>query len=434
MVYLRGRFQCRRPERTRLESETFKRLYWSRGTDGKFSKSRFLGVSWFGDPYANGSDSIYDYHMSVRNAFATSSALASQVNNLPGSGSKTITGHSLACGLIGAAISDQSMNVAHACFVDAALPREVFDGRVGSGSELNDEESGMTPAIWRNYDLRFFATNWHEHFASISGDNRQSLSWRNRLQAAASKVHSFYSSTEDVLGGYSGEVPTTSLGAASIVISNGAAFTAYVWVYQEKAKGNRQDYYLPIMGSFHAGSTYNGWGLNLKDPVLSGDPLHWKWVKSDSYIGRMVKTSAEIGNVSNSVLRRHPVFEPGWGVVKNQEQQEIPVSNVSPVDGAPSWIYDLYGATSGSTMLASAANRAQLLAEAIPALSLPIGSNETTALEDRNYNLPVRFADLGWPRSTKDGVREWRHSDIREIAYLYQSRFWDTLVSISQQP
>jgi|SRR5882724_2822521 len=91
----------------------------------------------FDHPYANGSDSIYDYHMSVRNAFATSSALASQVNGLPGSGSKTITGHSLACGLIGAAISDQGMNVAHACFVDAALPREVFDGRVGSGSQLN---------------------------------------------------------------------------------------------------------------------------------------------------------------------------------------------------------------------------------------------------------------------------------------------------------
>ena len=412
------------------ESETFKRLYWSK------SNARFLGVSWFGDPYANGSDGVYDYHLAVRNAFATAPALASAVNGLSGTGSKTIAGHSLACGLISAALSDHSMNVAHATLIDAAIAREVFDGRVGSGDRLSDEESGMTPVIWRNYDLRLQSPYWHERFASVSGDSRQTLTWRNRFLAAVPKIHSFYSSTEDALGSYTGDVPTTSLGAAAVVIYNGAAFTAYVWVYQEKAKGNRQDYYLPVLGSFHGGSTYMGWGMNLKDPVLSGDPTHWKWVSTPDYIGRMIKTSTEIGNVSDSVLRRHPVFEPGWGVVKNQEQQENPVSNVSPVDGAPSWIYDLYGATSGSSLVgvATSVNRSQLLAEAIPAQSLPVGANETTALEDRNYNLPVRFADPGWPRSIKNGVREWRHSDLREIAYLYQSRFWDTLVSISQQP
>jgi hypothetical protein len=421
------------------ESETFKRLYWSRGDDGKFSKTRFLGVSWFGDPYANGSDGVYDYHLAVRNAFATAPALASAVNNLTGTGSKTIGGHSLACGLISAALSDHGMNVAHATLIDAAIAREVFDGRAGSGNQLTDEESGMTPAIWRNYDPRLQSPSWHERFAALPGDNRQSLTWRNRFIGAVPKIHSFYSPTEDALGSYDGEVPSTSLGAAAVVVMNGAAFTAYVWVYQEKAKGNRQDYYLPFLGSFHAGSTYAGWSMNIKDPVLSGDPTHWKWVNSPDYVGRMIKTSAEIGNVSDSVLRRHPVFEPGWGVVRNQEQQEIPVSNVSPVSNAPGWIYDLYGATSGSSLVGgtTSANRAQLLAEAIPAQSWAVGShqlNTSTLPITKQHNMPVEYAETGWPRPTVNGVREWRHSDMREVAYLYQSRFWDALVSVSQQP
>ncbi|MBA4136601.1 MAG: hypothetical protein C0518_04715 [Opitutus sp.] len=220
---------------------------------------------------------------------------------------------------------------------------------------------------------------------------------------------------------------------------NGAAFTAYVWVYQEKAKGNRQDYYLPLLGSFHTVGTYMGWGMNLKDPVRIDGPPHWKWVNSFDYIGRKIKTSAEIGNVSDSVLRRHPVFEPGWGVVRNQEQQENPVSDVSPVNYAPSWIHDLYDATSGSALAGAktSANHAQLLAEAIPAQSWAAGShqlNTSTLPLSKQYDMPDEYAGPGWPRSSINGVREWRHSDMREVAYLYQSRFWDALVSVSQQP
>ena len=51
----------------------------------------------------------------------------------------------------------------------------------------------------------------------------------------------------------------------------------------------------------------------------------------------------------------------------------------------------------GSTVAGNAANRDQLLAEAIPAQSLSIGSHETEALEERNYDLPALFADIGWP-------------------------------------
>jgi hypothetical protein len=170
--------------------------------------------------------------------------------------------------------------------------------------------------------------------------------------------------------------------------------------------------------------------LNLKDPILGNDPLYWKWVSNENYIGRQIRTPAEIGTVSDAVLRRHPVFEPGWGVIGGQ-QQESPVSNVSPVANAPSWIYDLYG-TSGGTHAADYAKRAQLLAEFVPALSLPVGSRKTNAFGEQNFDDAAKFAGPGWPRQLVNGVREWRHNDMREVAYLYQSKFWDTIVSISQ--
>ncbi len=409
------------------ESEAFRRLYWSK------SKARFLGVSWFGDPYANSSDGIYDYHLAVRNAFATAPALASTVDKLSGD-IKTIAGHSLACGLISAALADQGMNVTHALLIDAAIPREVFDGRVGSGSQLSTEESDMTPTAWRSYDRQLMTTNWHERFESTS-DARQTVTWRNRFLAALPKVHSFYSSTEDVLGAYAGDVPSTSGEAAAVVVTSGAAFTSYVWVYQEKAKGDRQDYWLPVLGSFHTGSSYMGWGFNMNDPITTNLP---KWYVPDVLNGlRITKTPAQIGSVTAQMLEDitiQPLFRTGWGTYNAADPaQEVVDTDPAHYTG-PSWIFNLYGATLGSTVAGNAANRDQLLAEAIPAQSLPVGSHKTEALEERNYDLPALFADPGWPRFVDNGLPEWRHSDMREVAYLYQSRFWDKLVSISQQP
>ena len=208
---------------------------------------------------------------------------------------------------------------------------------------------------------------------------------------------------------------------------------AFTWVFQEKAKGFRENY---LFGYTHAGSTYMGWGMNIKDPFLSGDPVYWKWVNTPDYIGRQIRTQAEIGSVADSILRRHPVFEPGWGLVQNQEQQENPVSNQSPVEGAPSWIFDLYGATSGDALAADPTNRSQLLAEGIPALTWAVGSHAIDRFGNRNFNMPMQFADSqNWPRGNYGGtgVPDWRHSDFREVAYVYQYKLFDEFVNIATQ-
>jgi hypothetical protein len=78
-----------------------------------------------------------------------------------------------------------------------------------------------------------------------------------------------------------------------------------------------------------------------------------------------------------------------------------------------------------------------LLAEAIPALSKPVGANNTSALDDRNFNMPAQFVidPNVWPRGKQEGtgIALWHHSDMGQIAYPYLCRFYNQLVSISSQ-
>ena len=422
LIFVHG-FNVSGPGGRGWNAEMFKRTYWSG------NKSRFVGVSWYGNPDDALGPLPADYHLSVRNAMVTAPVLAQEINAL--SGTKTIFAHSLGCGLISSAITDYGMNVSKACFVDAALARECYDGRnLNIIPSRNKETDWMIPAAWKPYDPKLYAANWFTRFAAET-DARGKLTWNNRFSSASPVVYNFYSSTEDVLAEFEGEVPSWYPGIIADWASSGKGFGgAFGWVWQEKGKGDRHDY-----TGYHVGSYYGGWGMNLKDPLLSGDLPYWKWFSSPlpTSIGRIMKTSAEIGNVSDSVLRRHPVFEPGWGVVRNQEQQENPVSEIAPVDGAPSWILNLYGASTGNTTAAVALNRDQLLAEAIPALTWCLGSHTSTQLPSaRNFDLPSLVDQTNWPRRYINSVREWRHSDMREVAYIYQCQLFDKIVTLSK--
>ncbi len=402
------------------ESEVFKRMYWSG------NKAKFVGVSWFGDPYTNG-EGVYDYHMAVRNAFATAPSLASFVNGL--SGNKTIAGHSLSCGLIASAIADYGMNINNACLMDAAFAQECFDG------DADDNLTAMRPAAWQDYPQELWAAHWHELFT----DTRWYLTWRNRFAGAIGKVYNFYSSTEDALGEYDGELPVNAMEA---YITSGGNVEAYVWTYQEKAKGNRRNYYVPFYpGHFHCGSTYGGWGFNLKDPLSPDDPVYYDFISfPDVY--RTNITSAEassmlnFGTINNDVLQRHPFFEPGWGVVGLEERL---VNQDAANFCGPDWIMGLYTTPGGNTIAADRAKRSQLLAEAIPALSLPVGANpcQNNALLGKQFDMATQFADSAhWDSihgKTVTGTPKWWHSDMDQAAYPFIYGLYNQLVSISNQ-
>ncbi len=83
--------------------------------------------------------------------------------------------------------------------------------------------------------------------------------------------------------------------------------------------------------------------------------------------------------------------------------------------------------------------RNQLLAEAIPALSLPAGANQVNNIPhtddstNRNFHMPDFVAGTFWPseRGFDSSVANWHHSDIRVVAYPYLYQFFDQLVNIA---
>ncbi len=397
------------------QSEVFKRMYWSK------SKARFVGVSWFGDPYSDGNDLVYDYHCAARNAFATAPALAAALNGL--SGSKTVAGHSAAALIISSAVADHGLNATNICLLNAAMARECYDG---AGV---DNTTAMVPAPWQNYPPELWSSRWHERFAGTA-DARAKLTWRDRFANALnnSAVHNFYSSTEDVLGRFDGTVNES-------IAENLRAPGAFAWVIQEKAKGDKLD----ILGldRVKAGSNYGGWGFNLNDPITSNLP---KWYVPDTYNGfRQPKSAAAVGPTTTQMLidiKIQPLFRTGWGAYFAANPAQELVDTSSEYYTGPSWIFELYGKNTGSALAADPVKRTQLLNEAIPALSLALGANRSERLPlARNHNMPDVFADSGWPRPTDEatGLPRWHHSDMREVAYLYMRGFYDELSSIANQ-
>ena len=399
------------------EAEMFKRLYWSH------SHARFLAVSWFGNPDDPDGDGPLpaDYHLAVRNAFTTAPHLAAVVNRI--AGPKTVIGHSLGCMVVASALADFGMTADHVCFVDAAIAREAFDGPI----EAEAPELVRSDWALAGYDPQLYASNWFQLFGSA--DARSRLTWRFRFQNLTGDIHNFYSSTEEVLAKYTGEVPTNAFEA---LLSCGDG--SYAWAMQEKSKGRRTSY---LLDSYQLGTTYGGWGFNLKDPYTEGDPLFWKWADC-----RVPLKPDEIGHLDALLLRRQPFFEPGFGGVDEwpDPTPSYPADTLA-MPGAPKWILDLYG-DKGSDAAADFFQRAQLLAEAIPAQSWPAGANSvgvfhSSGHQDQNYNMPEKFFSnqAYWPRDKQEGtnILLWHHNDLREIAYLYLYPIFDKFVSISNQ-
>lgn len=414
------------------ESEMFKRFYWSG------SKAKFIGVDWLGNPNGDYLVSslglVSDYYLAVMNAFATAPGLATKLNAL--SGSKTIVGHSLGCQLTAIALNDCSLQVNHACLVDAAMASECFDG------DSAEDLANMTYSPWTegehstpNYPRSLWASDWYKLFQGGS-DARQTLTWKNRFINAIPVIHSFYSSTEDVLGKFSG-TPTWT-----VVNSAFDGFGSYAWVIQEKAKGN----IVSLFGVEIVGTGYGGWGFNKTDPlcpecsdpkwykvVTSGppaQPVYNRWSLTPGEVEAKMTADADLLAKS----RWTPLFNPGWGREPNDARNTWVDTSTHT---GPDWIFSLYSRdTSGSAVAADSAKNTQLLAQAIPALSKPVGANFTTAFDDQNYNMPAQFADAAhWPRIIDEPSQlpTWHHSDVGQVAYPYLYKLFNQLVSISNQ-
>ena len=111
-------------------------------------------------------------------------------------------------------------------------------------------------------------------------------------------------------------------------------------------------------------------------------------------------------------------------------KQDTPPDSMAML-GAPEPMHDLYG-TTGSVF--ASMYRHQLLAEMIPALSLPVGANHTSELYGQNYDMPIEFVEDGkWPRPREGGLLVWKHSDAKDVAYFYVNELFKKITEISNQ-
>jgi hypothetical protein len=356
------------------ESEFFKRMYWS------CSKAIFWGVTW------NGAQSQYttleitpNYHTNVVNALLTAPALATFLGGL--NGSSMVAAHSLGNMVVLSALNDCpniKFGINQYCMIDAAVAIEALDPSVGINQNM------VHPA-WKIYDNRLWASEWFNLWPG--GDARNTLTWSNRLaNFGNTEIYNFYSSGEEVLREYDG-APPSLLGATydqALATWEGYA-GVYTWVWQEKMKGR-------CMGNWVLGSNYGGWRFFNINSIYTTYSVEM----ANAIPSPQLQTNAFF-----SMRHMHPMFTT---------------------------------ASSGSDY--AQANRSRILADAIPALSLPVGANPVPRLSppknltENNFNMQDKFEN-GWPseRLQQSEANKWHHSDVCYVAYPFTYKLFNEIVN-----
>jgi hypothetical protein len=272
--------------------------------------------------------------------------------------------------------------------IDAAVATEAIDASISATVPMIHPEW-----VDGNYSRRLWASSWYGLFPS--GDGRHTLTWSNRFSNLPfANIYNFYSSGEEVLRQYDAGPPLDGIGTVNLLVdywNNHPPLSSYAWVWQEKGKGRS-----PVNNVL--GSSHGGWRFNASYDTNSA---HLPYTQANALPDSQLRTNAFFDFVSSSFS----------------------------ADSA------LYGA-SASTY--AAANRNRILADAIPALTLPIGANPVPVLTpqngpDQNFDMQALFEN-GWPSGRPQrqfgavAPGEWHHSDIREVAYTFTYPLFNKMV------
>jgi hypothetical protein len=255
----------------------------------------------------------------------------------------------------------------------------------------------MTHPDWYGYAKKLGASEWHKHYkgtVSIGGgpDERQNLTWRGRFANLGAKFYNFYSEGEDVLSIHRGGLKIFEDGYAAITDGGRNA-----WVLGEKLKGR-------MLMSNQGGSQYGGWSFNYDDEA------YWRWagplLNREPILPYDDNGTPGANSIPWEQLKTRPFFDWGWA------------SPLTEPEGS-SW---------------AAANRDQLLAQAIPAMTVaaggPGGGKMIKNLLQKNViNMQGRFPN-DWPEERKaKGDLRWKHSDLRNVSYLYIYKIFNGMLN-----
>jgi hypothetical protein len=361
-------------------SEIFKRMFWSG------SRAKFVGVSWFGF------ENIPDYHSNVVNAFKTAEIFGQKLYPAVGRSPVTIMAHSLGNIVVSSYLTDyyplepaeSRLNINNYLLLNAAVAIEAYLGDYkgyaeGKLNEIFGSDNPMVHTDWYGYQKRLGVSEWHQLFNGGS-DSRLKLTWRDRFKEIKGvNLINLYSQGEDVLDTHEGDTGTLEV-VSDTILHDGR----HSWVYQEKWKGRA-----PVGGL--GGTTTMGWGFNFNDGYY--------------YMGHHVEPP--VANTYDSQLfMAAPFFlkDPSKGFLFTQRMGLV----VDDIE------------------------RNEILSNQIPSLTLPTGGREGGDVNSGEFIELNMLIDMneqkyknGWPSVREN--EDWRHSDIKTIAYPYTYRVFEKI-------
>jgi hypothetical protein len=268
--------------------------------------------------------------------------------------------------LVSSAAKDYGLVYDKYYMLNAAVPMEAYDNNAFSPAMIDHDWRGVTNAV--------YSANWNLLFNDEDG--RSKFSWKDRFSGIANAVNCF-SQSEDTLGN-----------VAENHWLSGKLYRGNFWAMQEVLKGTKYAEHAPEDWQMNS---EGGWGYN---DYYATNRNYVTWPNrrmTDRFRNRIKK-------LSRDDIVVHPVFKPfleNWLFTTN----DIPQERISPI--CP-----------------------RILADAIPATSLAAGANYLTS--GVMGNIDYTMCESGkWPRDED----EWWHSDIKNIAFRFNNKFFKKLVN-----
>ena len=315
-----------------------------------------------------------NYHQNASNSFVVASQLATTLSNIPGD--KVIMAHSLGNMVVSSMIQDYGLQVSKYLMCDSAVPSEAY-------YPVNDESIRVPQLVhpqWEEYPTNSWASNWHKLFTDDLFDDRRKLGWPGRFSNVPNVAVNFYSTGDEVL-----ELSDDN----DIYIWTGitSGYVQYSWHHQELWKGRAS---ANVLG----GTTWSGW------------------------------------NIEENLL--------GVNKISVSEAQQM-----SPEDFKTNTVFYCYPSSMNSTNI-SLLVRAAHLTQGIPALARPTGATNliNVVSMDDAYDLNLDESSLSeedpptiqglerpndWPLRS-GWEKRWLHSDLKDVSYFYNFKFYEKVV------
>jgi len=220
---------------------------------------------------------------------------------------------------------------------------------------------------WTEYPTNSWASTWHWLFRNDSNDDRKFLGWPGRFANVSQYAVNFYSTGDEILELAANNNVHTWTGV-------GSSWGHYSWHKQELFKGR---------GGV-GGTNWSGW--NIEENILGINKI----------------SVAQALQMSEADFKTNTVF---YCYPSSMNQSTIPLL----VRGAH--------LAQGIPALSPAAGRMSFGGNLMLDVMVNINTNSSSGIERPN----------GWP-ARSDYQGQWCHSDIKDVAYFFNYKFYDKAI------